>query len=463
MSSGTRPPKVAVIVPVYNPGPNLKRCTDSVLAQTMPPGEFEAVFVDDGSTDGTGAVLDAIAAAHPHVRVIHQENSGWAGRPRNVGIDAATADYVLFVDADDALGPEAAARLHARAVADDSDVVLGRSVGHGRPNSSQLSWQTRGPLRFEEDPGLISHLKTHKLMRRAFLDEHRLRFPEGKRRLEDQIFVLEAYFLAKGISVVGDYVCYHHHRRRDRAGLAAQPWEPADYYRSVRENIDVIERYTQPGAFRNRLLHRMVGNEMLKRLSGPLFLSADPRRQQGLLREIRSILVDRIPPIVDETLIPPVRTVAALARADRLDLLVQLAEAEDQSRPTATVRRAELRPDTGLELEIDIALRDVPDGIAIAPNPPTGWDLVVPRSIEQIVPPAERRTDRPITGVIDLLAIDAKGVLTSMSTTTTFVEVAGPDGTQTWRIRATAVLPLSALLPRNGADRAGCGSSPGST
>ena len=80
-------PTVSVIVPVYDPGPYLERCIDSLLAQTMPPGELELIFVDDGSTDGSGERLDRLAAEHDHVRVIHQENSGWPGKPRNVGID----------------------------------------------------------------------------------------------------------------------------------------------------------------------------------------------------------------------------------------------------------------------------------------------------------------------------------------------------------------------------------------
>jgi glycosyltransferase involved in cell wall biosynthesis len=170
VTSDVRPPKVAIVVPVYNPGPELERCVASVLAQTMPPGELEAIFVDDGSTDGSGELLDRLAGEHPHVRVIHEPNSGWAGRPRNVGIDAATAEFVLFLDHDDALGPEAASRLYARAVADGSDVVLGRSVGHGKPNESSRDWATRGPVTFEQAPELIAHLKPHKLVRREFLD-----------------------------------------------------------------------------------------------------------------------------------------------------------------------------------------------------------------------------------------------------------------------------------------------------
>src|SRR5688572_6018574 len=111
-------PRVSVIVPVFNPGPRLEGCVRSLLAQTMPPGDLELIFVDDGSTDGSPARLDALAAEHGHVRVEHISPSGWPGRPRNVGIGMACGEYVLFVDNDDWLGEEAAARMHAMAVTD---------------------------------------------------------------------------------------------------------------------------------------------------------------------------------------------------------------------------------------------------------------------------------------------------------------------------------------------------------
>ena len=377
-------PKVAVVVPVYNAGSYLAQCIESVLAQTMPPGELEAVFVDDGSTDGSGATLDALAARHPHIRVIHEAPSGWAGRPRNVGVDAATAEFILFLDHDDRLGTEAAQRLYDRAVADGSDVVLGRSVGHGRPNSSQLSWRTRGPVRFEDDPELVYHLKPHKLLRRQFLVDNAIRFPEGKVRLEDQVFILQAYFLAKGISVVGDYVCYHHRRRTGNA--ASTPWEPAFYYKYVRANLDVIERYTTPGPFRDRLLRRVASTEMLSRLAGRKFVAATPERRAALLAEIRSILEDYVPPDFDQQLIPPLRAVAGLARANRLDLLVALAKAGERAIPTAVASSVEWVEDRGLRLVVDVALPSAAKGIGIEPCEPDGWRLLVPEGVAAVMP-----------------------------------------------------------------------------
>src|SRR4051794_19495557 len=65
------PPRVSVVIPVYNAGSLLRPCIDSVLGQDLHPRAFEVIAVDDGSTDGSGGVLDDYAATHPNIQVIH--------------------------------------------------------------------------------------------------------------------------------------------------------------------------------------------------------------------------------------------------------------------------------------------------------------------------------------------------------------------------------------------------------
>lgn len=172
------PVKVSVIVPVHNPGPAIEDCVASLLRQSLPPDAYEVIFVDDGSTDATPARLDALAAEDPRVRVIHQENSGWAGKPRNVGIDASRGEYVMFVDDDDHLGDEALERMYAYGVANDADVVVGKMAGKGRAVPVEL-FRTNRPRASVEDAPLIDSLTPHKMVRRAFLVRTGLRFPEG--------------------------------------------------------------------------------------------------------------------------------------------------------------------------------------------------------------------------------------------------------------------------------------------
>ena len=117
--------RVSVILPVYNTRAYLRECLDSVLAQDVDPGSFEIVAVDDGSTDGSGEILDEYALRHAFVRVMHQENSGWPGQPRNRGLEASRGEYVFFLDSDDVLGPEAVRRL--------CDVADEQGERHRRP------------------------------------------------------------------------------------------------------------------------------------------------------------------------------------------------------------------------------------------------------------------------------------------------------------------------------------------
>ncbi|MGA7493603.1 MAG: glycosyltransferase family A protein [Syntrophobacteraceae bacterium] len=100
--------RVSVIIPVFNREFLAGQAIHSVLAQTY--RNFEIVLIDDGSNDGTGAVLDGYAAGHPGtVTVLHQQNAGQAVA-RNNGINAATGTYIAFLDSDDTWLPQKLAR-----------------------------------------------------------------------------------------------------------------------------------------------------------------------------------------------------------------------------------------------------------------------------------------------------------------------------------------------------------------
>lgn len=94
--------KIGVIIPVYNVAPYLARCLDSVLAQTFT--DWALLLVDDGSTDGSGKICDDYAARDQRIKVLHQVNGG-AAAARNAGLDANTAEYIAFIDADDYVEP----------------------------------------------------------------------------------------------------------------------------------------------------------------------------------------------------------------------------------------------------------------------------------------------------------------------------------------------------------------------
>ena len=98
-------PAVCVVVPVYRAEATLDRCVASILRQRVTGGVC-CVLVDDGSPDASGALCDAWAARDPRVQVIHKEDGG-VSSARNAGLAAADADYIVFLDSDDALRPGA--------------------------------------------------------------------------------------------------------------------------------------------------------------------------------------------------------------------------------------------------------------------------------------------------------------------------------------------------------------------
>ena len=114
--------KLSIIVPAYNVVAFLRKCVDSLLAQDLSPEDYEIVLVDDGSTDGSGALCDTLAAEHGNIRVIHQRNRGLSGA-RNAGIPTASGDYILFVDSDDYLCPNVLGTLVGLMESKDLDIL----------------------------------------------------------------------------------------------------------------------------------------------------------------------------------------------------------------------------------------------------------------------------------------------------------------------------------------------------
>jgi glycosyltransferase involved in cell wall biosynthesis len=115
------PPKVSVIVPIFNTRRFLATCLRSIAEQSL--ADIEIICVDDGSTDGSGEVVAALAAADPRIVLLRHEGNRGLGAARNTGVRAARADYIAAVDSDDYIDPAMLKALHDAAIAGDFDVV----------------------------------------------------------------------------------------------------------------------------------------------------------------------------------------------------------------------------------------------------------------------------------------------------------------------------------------------------
>ena len=112
-------PLISVIVPVYKTERYLRRCVDSIRAQTH--ANLEIILVDDGSPDNSGALCEALAQEDRRIRVIHKKNGGLSSA-RNAGLDAAQGAYVCFVDSDDMIDKQMCQTLYERLVQQEADV-----------------------------------------------------------------------------------------------------------------------------------------------------------------------------------------------------------------------------------------------------------------------------------------------------------------------------------------------------
>ena len=110
---------ISVIVPVYNVRPYLKRCIDSIIAQTY--SNLEILLVDDGSTDGSGELCDAYARQDARIQVIHKKNGGLSDA-RNCGIEHAQGRYLCFVDSDDGIAPQMIEVLYRELLENAADI-----------------------------------------------------------------------------------------------------------------------------------------------------------------------------------------------------------------------------------------------------------------------------------------------------------------------------------------------------
>lgn len=114
------PPKVSVLVPIYNVEKYLKQCVDSILAQTLK--EIEVILLDDGSTDTSPQICNEYAKKDKRIKVIHKKNSGY-GATMNVGLKAATGEYIGIVESDDWAEADMFERLYFLAKRYNVDVV----------------------------------------------------------------------------------------------------------------------------------------------------------------------------------------------------------------------------------------------------------------------------------------------------------------------------------------------------
>ena len=235
----------SIIAPVYNPGPYLVPCLDSVLAQTVK--DWELILVDDGCTDGSAAVCDGYAERDSRIRVIHTPNRG-PGSARNTGLDAAEAPWICFIDADDTIDPDYLEILLSADPAPGALVMTGiiQHYDDGRPDETVYSFP--GTATFRDFTQIDRKLKiliyaspnTKRFDAELIRREH-LRFPTHFSIQEDLVFYLDYLMHATQIILLPG-VPYHYFHRSDATSLVHKERSMEEF---LAAGISVTEKMLQ--------------------------------------------------------------------------------------------------------------------------------------------------------------------------------------------------------------------------
>lgn len=277
---------ISIIIPVYNVEQYLPGCLESLLANEL--SDCEIILVDDGATDGSGALCDAFAAKHPGLaRVIHQSNGG-LGAARNTGIEAAKGDWLLFLDSDDQLAPEALSCLK-RAVLTPGTQIVGfgfdsdDGAGHLRPGDSGFP-PAAEPFSLDQRPDYLLALPSAplRLWRRSLFLESGVRFP-SRVWYEDIRTTVKLLPLAAGITVLPERL----YRYLQRPGSIMSN-QNLDRNREILEAFDdILDWFRRQGLFeryRRELCELTVEHVLLA--ASVRVARVDPKHP--LLREFRA-------------------------------------------------------------------------------------------------------------------------------------------------------------------------------
>lgn len=185
--------KISIIIPVFNAEDYLDRCLESIFEQSFT--SYEVILVDDGSTDSSPMICDRYSATDPRIRTIHKPNGG-VSSARNAGINLADGEYLMFVDSDDALLPDALERIMEEVFGEDVVICGYTTFIGGVPGREVLPLRSKSYKGAEMSSFFDDNIRRNcemidapwsKLFRRKAVGD--LRFCEDLSYAEDKLFV----------------------------------------------------------------------------------------------------------------------------------------------------------------------------------------------------------------------------------------------------------------------------------
>lgn len=258
-------PLVTVIVPGRDVAEFAAEALASLRAQIR--ADWQAILVDDGSTDATSDLFAAAAAADPRFRVIRHDTARGLGAARNAALDLVDTPLVGFLDADDVMTPHALELLVGAICASGSDIAVGAYVrlrpdgaggyaaGEVQPWVAASTGTARVGTTLAEHPALSGNIVAwSKVSRIELWRRHGLRFPEG-RAYEDQIVAQRLYTRARAIDVVPEVVVHWRERADGSSITQHRDTVPVlrDYLEAMLGGLAILDAAAHRAAARERV------------------------------------------------------------------------------------------------------------------------------------------------------------------------------------------------------------------
>lgn len=255
-------PQISVIVPIYNTEKWLRRCLESILAQTFT--DFELLLIDDGSTDSSGAICDKYAEKDSRIRIFHKPNGG-VSSARNLGLDNARGEWITFVDSDDWIGSSYIENLINQPGKDfhlslfwieHSDNSSNASAGRAIYNQELTQQQSIDQL-----TSRLWNICSN-LYRKDIITYSNLRFKEGLSMGEDTFFNYGYLAHSKSISICRNFDYHYHQDNQDSLSRKKHTIDEIDMF--VATSDETLSKF--PKKIDLKFANQVLGNFIIYQL-----------------------------------------------------------------------------------------------------------------------------------------------------------------------------------------------------
>lgn len=280
----------SIIVTSYNNEDKIERAIDSILNQSLDKKYYEIIIVDDHSTDNTQNLIQNYEAKNIKF-IILDENSGGPSKPRNIGIEEATGQYIYFLDADDYLATDILARIANDDKLLKSDMIVGRTL---RQNDHSLTVHARfmsNNNRYNYNINDIPYIYNHfgppsKFIKLSHIKKHNIKFPENLHFGEDKMFFTYLSPYINNVSTVTDN-CSIIDRTTSNESLT----RGVDFYEKRASDLEIIHHLLeQESNSKNiRLLNRFLEYDLLKSCNSHVFLNSDKKQQVHYFKQLNEL------------------------------------------------------------------------------------------------------------------------------------------------------------------------------